>query len=50
VYTNGTKREGTWTRANPEDPWTLEMAGGPLLLAPGRTWVELAEENNLVDG
>jgi Protein of unknown function (DUF3048) C-terminal domain/Protein of unknown function (DUF3048) N-terminal domain len=50
VYSNGTKREGTWTRTNPEDPYTLEAGGEPILLAPGRTWVELASENNVVDG
>jgi hypothetical protein len=42
VYSAGRKIEGTWTRQNPEDPFTLEAGGQPLLLAPGRTWVELA--------
>jgi hypothetical protein len=51
VYTNGRKIEGTWTRENPEDPWTLEADGQPILLAPGRTWVELVDESNgLTDG
>ena len=42
VYSNGLKIEGTWTRENPEDPFTLEAGGAPILLAPGRTFVELA--------
>ena len=51
VYSDGRKIEGTWTRANPEDPWTLEAGGQPILLAPGRTWVELVDESNdLTDG
>jgi Protein of unknown function (DUF3048) N-terminal domain/Protein of unknown function (DUF3048) C-terminal domain len=51
VYSNGSKFEGTWTRQSPEDPWTLEANGQPILLAPGRTWVELVDsDNNLGDG
>jgi hypothetical protein len=52
VYTNGKKAEGTWTRANVTDPWTLETADGqPILLVPGRTWVELVDsDNQLADG
>jgi hypothetical protein len=51
VYSNGRKIEGTWTRENPQDPWTLEANGQPILLAPGRTWVELVDEGNgLTDG
>ena len=51
VYSDGRKIEGTWTRTNPEDPWTLEAGGQPILLAPGRTWVELVDESNgLTDG
>jgi hypothetical protein len=50
VYTEGRRIEGTWTRANPTDPFTLSSASGPILLAPGRTWVELVDaENNLTD-
>ena len=33
-------------RQSPEDPWTLEAGGQPILLAPGRTWVELVDERN----
>jgi Protein of unknown function (DUF3048) C-terminal domain len=52
VYTNGQTVEGTWTRATAADPWTLESADGqPILLAPGRTWVELVDsDNQLADG
>jgi hypothetical protein len=42
VYSRGRKIEGRWTRQNPEDPFTLEAGGQPILLQPGRTWVELA--------
>jgi len=35
--------EGTWTRPNRLSPIVLaDQAGNPILLAPGRTWVELA--------
>jgi hypothetical protein len=52
VYSDGQRIEGTWQRANPTDPFTLLDAGGaPILLAPGRTWVELVDtNNNLTDG
>jgi hypothetical protein len=51
VYTDGRRIEGTWTRANPTDPFTLTSATGPILLAPGRTWVELVDaQHNLTDG
>lgn len=51
VYSDGRKIEGTWTRDNPIDPFTLEANGQPILLAPGRTWVELVDEqHNLADG
>lgn len=42
VYSAGRKVEGTWSRADPGDPFTLEAGGQPILLTPGRTWVELA--------
>ncbi|CAN5574258.1 hypothetical protein BH24ACT5_BH24ACT5_10120 [soil metagenome] len=51
VYSDGHKIEGTWTRANATDPFHLEANGQPILLGPGRTWVELVDDqNNLVDG
>ena len=51
VYSDGRKIEGTWSRDNPTDPFTLEANGQPILLAPGRTWVELVDQqHNLTDG
>ena len=51
MYSDGRKIEGTWSRDNPTDPFTLEANGQPILLAPGRTWVELVDEqHNLADG
>jgi Protein of unknown function (DUF3048) N-terminal domain/Protein of unknown function (DUF3048) C-terminal domain/Abnormal spindle-like microcephaly-assoc'd, ASPM-SPD-2-Hydin len=51
IYTDGRKLEGTWSRQSPQDPFTFEADGQPLLLAPGRTWVEIVDEaHNLTDG
>jgi hypothetical protein len=52
VYSDGHRIEGTWQRTNPTDPFTLlDAAGAPILLAPGRSWVELVDtNNNLTDG
>ena len=51
VYSDGHKIEGTWSRQNATDPFRLEAAGQPILIAPGRTWVELVDQsNNLADG
>jgi hypothetical protein len=51
VYTDGKKIEGTWTRTNATDPFTLQANGQPILLTPGRTWVELVDgQHNLTDG
>lgn len=39
---DGTMKSGTWSRANPDDPWVLTAAdGSEIVLGPGRTWVEL---------
>lgn len=44
VYTAGTVIEGTWTRTDRLQPFVLtDSAGAPILLSPGRTWVELAK-------
>ena len=44
VYANGLKTEGTWTREDASEPFTLtDGSGDPILLTPGRTVVELAE-------
>ena len=51
VYSDGRKIEGTWSRDDPTDPFTLRAGGQPILLAPGRTWVELVDQqHNLTDG
>ena len=51
VYTEGRRVEGTWSRSSATDPFTLQANGQPILLAPGRTWVELVDaDNNLTDG
>lgn len=51
VYSDGHKIEGTWTRGAATEPFHLEANGQPILLAPGRTWVELVDDqNNLADG
>ena len=51
VYTDGRKIEGSWSRQNPTDQFSLEAGGQPILLAPGRTWVELVDaQHNLTDG
>lgn len=42
VATGGAAVTGTWSKAGPNDPFVLTLPdGAPLLLAPGRTWVEL---------
>lgn len=44
VYANGRKTEGTWTREDASQPFTLtDGSGNPIVLAPGRTVVELGE-------
>ncbi len=43
VFTAGVMIEGTWTRADRLDPFTLaDTDGNVISLTPGRTWVELA--------
>ncbi len=42
VLRNGRVIHGTWKRANRTKTWSLtDSKGAPLLLRPGRTWVEL---------
>ena len=51
VYTAGQKIEGTWTRQSATEPFHLEAGGQPILIAPGRTWVEFVDaQHNLADG
>ena len=43
VFTGGNVIRGTWTRNDKLQPFSLvDEAGAPMLLTPGRTWVELA--------
>jgi hypothetical protein len=42
VYTNGVRIDGRWERPKVEEPAKLvDAAGAPILLTPGRTWIEL---------
>ena len=44
VFTAGKVVDGTWSRAENGDPWTLtDEAGAPITLTPGKTWVALAQ-------
>jgi hypothetical protein len=44
VFSNGTVQTGSWSRANRTDPYTLTADdGSPILLNPGRTFVELSD-------
>ena len=46
IFTGGTLQRGTWSRADRLSPISFtDGAGNPLLLTPGRTWVELARVN-----
>jgi hypothetical protein len=45
VFTHGTVVTGTWTRADRLSPIVLTTADGdPILLTPGRAFVELARK------
>ena len=49
LFTQGMWTEGTWSRADNHSPWTLTDASGePMLLTPGRTWVELTRDQQAV--
>lgn len=51
VYLDGRRIEGTWRRDTATSPFALEADGQPILLTPGRTWVELVSaEHELTDG
>jgi len=43
VYSNGRRVEGTWTRDSPTSTFTLEADGEPILIPPGRTWIEVVD-------
>ena len=49
VYVGGQMFEGSWARADETSGWTLTSASGePILLQPGRTWVELIRAGQAV--
>ncbi len=44
VFTGGVVVRGTWTRTDRFSPIVLtDASGNPILLTPGRTWIELAK-------
>lgn len=46
IFTGGTLQRGMWSRTDRLSPISFtDGAGNPLLLTPGRTWVELARVN-----
>ena len=49
LFTQGTWTEGTWNRPDNKSAWVLtDASGAPMLLTPGRTWVELARDKQAV--
>jgi hypothetical protein len=46
VYANGRRVAGTWTRESPTSVFTLEANGEPVLIPPGRTWIEVVDVAN----
>ena len=49
LFTQGIWTEGTWNRPDNKSAWNLTDASGkPMLLTPGRSWVELTRENQAV--
>ena len=49
VLKQGKITQGTWTRLDELDPWTLtDDTGEPILLTPGRTFVELIRKEQAV--
>ena len=50
IYTNGSLVRGKWSRAKETDVFTLtDLAGAPIKLSPGRTWIELPRANKGAD-
>ena len=50
VFTDGTLRTGRWIRPDKTQPARyVDAAGKPILLRPGRTWVELLPTDRAVD-
>jgi hypothetical protein len=50
VLKDGVLVRGTWERPEASSPWTLKAPdGAPILLAPGRTWIELARAGDVAE-
>ena len=50
VFTDGTVRPGRWVRPDKTQPARyVDATGQPILLRPGRTWVELLPTDRTVD-
>jgi hypothetical protein len=50
VFTDGTLRQGRWVRPDKAQPAKyVDSAGNPILLRPGRTWVEVLPTGAAVD-
>ena len=50
IFSNGQLIRGTWSRVYPGAPAVYtDAAGAPILLTPGRTWVELFPTGRTVD-
>ncbi len=50
IFTDGTVRPGRWVRPDRTQPaHYVDAAGQPILLRPGRTWVELLPADRTVD-
>jgi hypothetical protein len=50
IFTEGTVRVGRWVRPDKTKAATyVDASGQPILLKPGRTWVELLPVGNVVD-
>lgn len=48
VFTDGKVIDGTWSRKENGDPWTLtDDAGTAIALTPGKTWVQLSMRNKV---
>jgi hypothetical protein len=45
VFSGGSQREGTWSKAAPREPtrW-FDGQGQPVVLPPGRVWVEIVPQ------
>jgi hypothetical protein len=49
LFTQGMWTEGTWSRPDNKSAWNLtDTSGKPMLLSPGRTWVELVREKQTI--